>query len=189
MTGCGSSGESLSPPPTIETGEDGGGLAADVGAESSTPTPLGVVDSGSEDGGTTGTTAAESGATQSSPGEAGTGEGTGDGSIDTGLVGDDAGSACANGKALLPSDAPGVMASTGYAAVKWIVASSTELVGLQDDDDRPGEACRHVRDALRMARSSAVLELEELPADSATASFSPSSPWARRARRVPRTTT
>jgi hypothetical protein len=130
MTGCGSSSESLSPPQTIETGEDGGGAGADAGAESSAPTSP-AVDSGPEDGGGGTGTAAEGGPTQSPPGEAGPGEGAGDGSIDTGLVGDDAGSACANGKALLPSDAPGVMASTGYAAVKWIVASSTELVGLR----------------------------------------------------------
>ncbi len=43
---------------------------------------------------------------------------------------DDAGSPCAGGQALSASDAPGVMASTEYAAVKWIVASTTQLVGL-----------------------------------------------------------
>jgi hypothetical protein len=44
--------------------------------------------------------------------------------------GNDAGSPCNGGTVLPASDAPGVTASSEYAAVKWSISTTTELVGL-----------------------------------------------------------
>jgi hypothetical protein len=57
-------------------------------------------------------------------------DGAGDGGSDDAPSNDDAGAPCAGGQALSASDAPGVTASSSYAAVKWLIASSTDLVGL-----------------------------------------------------------
>jgi hypothetical protein len=123
LSGCGSAPSSFEPQAprdegtgsdaaTPGTGDDGGVSASDganpddggVGptADGSAPAPL---DSGP-------------------PADAANDAATDDGG------GDDAGSPCSGGTALSASDAPGVMASTEYAAVKWIVSSKTDLVGL-----------------------------------------------------------
>jgi hypothetical protein len=124
--GCGSSGDSpsspLEPPTATMSGADGGAL---------TPTAE------EDGGGRQPITTAEDAASSSAPGvssdgstDAQTANVGSDGSSDDGAENDDAGSACAGGQALSASDAPGVTASSSYAAVKWIVAGTTDLVGL-----------------------------------------------------------
>ena len=63
-------------------------------------------------------------------GSSGDGSGESQSADGAARAGDDAGSPCSGGQALSASDAPGVMASTEYAAVKWVVAGTTQLVGL-----------------------------------------------------------
>jgi hypothetical protein len=125
-TGCGSSaaspGSPIEPSPGSASGDEGGALAPSAEEDGGGRQPI---------------TAAEDAASSSAPGppsdgstDAPTADAASDGASDDGLETDDAGSPCAGGQALSASDAPGVVASTSYAAVKWIVASSTQLVGL-----------------------------------------------------------
>jgi hypothetical protein len=122
-TGCGSSGASTSHPfeqsPGTTTGDDAGEPTRSADNDSGEQPPVeGAVDAGSP----------------ASPDDASEGpqsaDAAGDGSSDASATDDGAGSPCSGGQALSASDAQGVMASTEYAAVKWIVATSTQLVGL-----------------------------------------------------------
>jgi hypothetical protein len=123
-TGCGSSASaspSFALPPGTTSGGDAGGPSPstdDTSDGGQTPVE-GTVDAGSpsepsDDGG----------------GESQGADAAGTPSIDAAPSDDDAGSPCSGGKALSASDAPGLMASTEYAAVKWVVDGSTQLVGL-----------------------------------------------------------
>jgi hypothetical protein len=122
-TGCGSSGASTSHPfetsPGTTSGDDAGEPARSAETDSGEPPAVeGVVDAGSS-------VSSDDASAELQSADAG-----GDGSSDAGPTDDDAGSPCAGGQALSASDAQGVMASTEYAAVKWIVAGTTQLVGL-----------------------------------------------------------
>ena len=124
-TGCGSPGASTStsfePSPAATSGDD-----------ASEPTPSTGTDS---DGGGQPTLEVEmdagpSGSSGDGSAQSQSPDAASDPSSDAAPADDDAGSPCSGGQALSPSDAPSVMASTDYAAVKWIVAGTTQLVGL-----------------------------------------------------------
>lgn len=126
---------------TPGTGDQGSGTSASGGIQPSSPGTTGGDDSGQPtgsvdtdgggparvDGGVDGGSSSSSADGSAQPSSA---DAAGDRSIDTALSDNDAGSPCSGGQALSASDAPGVMASTEYAAVKWVVASTTQLVGL-----------------------------------------------------------
>jgi hypothetical protein len=125
-TGCGSSGASTSPSfepsPGTTSGDDAGEPVRSADTDAGAQSPMeSAVDAGSS--GSPGSSSDGSAGSQS-------GDAAGDGSTDAAPADDDAGSPCSGGKALSASDSPGVMASTESAAVKWIVASTTQLVGL-----------------------------------------------------------
>jgi hypothetical protein len=126
MTSCGSTGTSAShsfdPSPATTIGDDAGAPARTPDTDSGERTPV----EGTADAGSTGPLEGPGDGSPQSQGA----DAAGDGASDAAPADDDAGSPCAGGQALSASDAPGVTASNEYAAVKWIVASSTELVGL-----------------------------------------------------------
>jgi hypothetical protein len=122
-TGCGSSGASTSQPFEPSTGTTGGDDAGE-------PTRSADTDDGGQSPLENAVDAGSSGLSGDGSAESQSADASGDRSIDAAPADDDAGSPCSGGQALSASDAPGVTASTEYAAVKWIVASSTQLVGL-----------------------------------------------------------
>jgi hypothetical protein len=113
-TGCGSSGTSgnplFEPEPGTTTGDGGNRPSSEEDGSTGS-------NRSSDDGpdGATGTESADA---------------AGDRASDDSSADGDAGSPCSGGTALSASDAQGVKASTEYAAVKWVVAGTTQLVGL-----------------------------------------------------------
>ncbi len=126
-TSCGSSAASTNPPfdpsPGTTSGDDAGEPIRATDTDGGQQPPV----EGAPEAGSPGPS--ESSDDGSSPGSQ-SADAAGDRSSDAAPADDDAGSPCAGGTALSASDAPGVMASSEYAAVKWVVASSTQLVGL-----------------------------------------------------------
>ncbi len=123
-TGCGSSGTSpnplFEPAPGTTTGDDGAAGNADIDGGTQPPSEV------DRDAGSTGSPDnATDGASETESADA-----SGDRSSDDSSADGDAGSPCSGGTALSASDAQGVTASTEYAAVKWVVAGTTQLVGL-----------------------------------------------------------
>ncbi len=123
-TGCGSSSASTTPlfdpSPGTTSGDDAGEPTASANTDSGGPIESAV------DGGSAGSPASSSdGSTETLSADA-----ADDGASDDAPSDDDAGSPCSGGQALSASNAPSVMASTEYAAVKWVVDGTTQLVGL-----------------------------------------------------------
>ena len=123
-TGCGSSGTSANPSfepaPGTTTGDADAAGSVDIDGGDQPPSEA------ADDAGSTGSPGDDGGgATKTESADA-----AGDRPSEDGSADGDAGSACSGGTALSPSDAQGVKASTEYAAVKWVVAGTTQLVGL-----------------------------------------------------------
>jgi hypothetical protein len=136
MTGCASSAVVPSQGQGTENG-DSAAATGDAAAETGGSTPTQQQEDASSNGEDASTSVAEAGPSEGPGDDSGPGT-TGpdansmaDAAIDTGPSGSGEGAGCVGGKALSPSDAPGVMASNEYAAVKWSVSTTTQLVGLK----------------------------------------------------------
>ncbi|HLK38799.1 MAG TPA: hypothetical protein VKU41_18685 [Polyangiaceae bacterium] len=130
--GCGSSDDSSAP---METGGVAGviGAIADGDAAVRTKEGGGGVEASGEDAARGGPVAEASSSPPSDAGSSPEPAEAGDRSTNgasEGAAEQGGGSPCSGGKALSASDAPGIGSSSEYAAVKWIVAGSAQLVGL-----------------------------------------------------------
>ena len=132
--GCGSANDA---PVVSEMGDDAGGFRSVTdGGLVETQMPARPATADGSTGDSSDEEATEAGAAaEGAPPDAGSSSSEGgrsatDGATEAAGGDQDAGSPCSGGKALSASDAPGVMASTEYAAVKWIVAGSGQLTGL-----------------------------------------------------------